>query len=105
MCLFDLVEQQDAVRTATDCFRQLPPSSYPTYPGGAPKSRETVCCSRYSDMSIRTRASSSSNMNQARALASSVLPTPDGPMKINEPMGRDGSFNPDRARRIASEMA
>ena len=35
----------------------------------------------YSDMSIRTMASSESNMNSASARASSVLPTPVGPMK------------------------
>ena len=35
----------------------------------------------YSDMSIRTIACSESNMNSASARASSVLPTPVGPMK------------------------
>src|SRR5690242_16055975 len=38
--------------------------------------RETLCFSMYSDMSICTRASSSPNMNSARALLSRVLPTP-----------------------------
>src|SRR6267143_394939 len=33
-----------------------PPSSYPTYPGGAPISRATACFSMYSDMSMRTSA-------------------------------------------------
>src|SRR3972149_2325972 len=64
------------------------------YPGGAPKSRAVVCCSRYSLISMRTSASSSSNMNSASALASSVLPTPEGPMKMNEPIGRLGSLSP-----------
>ena len=32
--------------------------------------------------------------------ASSVLPTPEGPRKINEPVGRFGSLMPARARRI-----
>ena len=36
-------------------------------------------------------AFSSSNRNSARALASSVLPTPEGPRKMKEPMGRLGS--------------
>src|SRR5436309_2816829 len=48
----------------------------------------------YSDMSIRTIAFSVSNRNSASALASSVLPTPVGPRKMNEPIGRSGSPNP-----------
>ena len=55
-------------------------------------------------MSIFTRASSLPNMNSASALASSVLPTPVGPMKMKEPMGRLGSLSPARARRTALEM-
>ena len=38
-----------------------PPSSYPTYPGGAPTSRDTANFSMYSLMSIRINASSVSN--------------------------------------------
>ena len=48
----------------------------------------------YSDMSMRTMARSSSNRNSARARASSVLPTPVGPRKINEPIGRFGIAQP-----------
>src|ERR671934_66723 len=58
------------------------------YPGGAPIRRLTLCFSMYSDMSICTRAFSSPNMNLASCLASSVLPTPVGPAKMNEQMGR-----------------
>ncbi|COX06589.1 Uncharacterised protein [Mycobacterium tuberculosis] len=36
---------------------------------------------------------------------SSVLPTPDGPAKMNEPDGRLGSFSPARVRRMALETA
>ena len=43
-------------------------------------------------MSSWMSASSSPNRNSARALASSVLPTPVGPAKMNEPPGRFGSF-------------
>ena len=64
--------------------------------------RETVCFSWYSDMSRRTIAFSSSKRNSASARASSVLPTPVGPRKRNEPMGRFGSFMPARARRTAA---
>src|SRR5215207_3965698 len=51
----------------------------------------------YSDMSIRTIASSSPNRNSASVLASSVFPTPEGPRKMNEPVGRLGSLRPARA--------
>src|SRR3954471_13523806 len=59
----------------------------------------------YSDMSMRTIASSSPNRNSASVRASSVLPTPDGPRKMNEPVGRFGSLRPARERRIAFETA
>ncbi len=80
-----------------------PPSSYPTYPGGAPTSLETLCFSIYSDISILISASSSLNINSASDFASSVLPTPVGPKNKKVPIGRFGSFKPERARRIASE--
>src|SRR5437588_674155 len=57
----------------------------------------------YSDMSMRIMVSSSPNRNSARVRASSVLPTPDGPRKMNEPVGRLGSLSPARERRIALE--
>ena len=53
--------------------------------------RATACFSMYSDISSRTIARSSSNRNSASARAVSVLPTPVGPRKINEPTGRFGS--------------
>mmetsp|Transcript_12279 Transcript_12279/g.26553 ORF Transcript_12279/g.26553 Transcript_12279/m.26553 type:complete len:277 (+) Transcript_12279:166-996(+) len=87
-------------KSSTEYGRRLtasvscPPSSYPTYPGGAPSKRDTVCFSMYSLMSKRIMASSVSNMNSDRAFASSVLPTPVGPKKIMEAMGLDGSFIP-----------
>ncbi len=59
----------------------------------------------YSDMSIRTIASSSPKRNSASVRASSVLPTPEGPRKMNEPAGRFGSLIPARERRIALETA
>src|SRR6266568_2280213 len=82
-----------------------PPSSYPTYPGGEPISRDTVCFSMFSDMSSWISASSSPNRNSARALDSSVFPTPLGPRKMNEPLGRLGSFRPARVRRIDLDTA
>ena len=63
--------------------------------------RATACFSMYSDMSMRTMASSSSKRNSARARAVSVLPTPVGPRKMKLPMGRLGSLRPARLRRMA----
>mmetsp|Transcript_18306 Transcript_18306/g.29527 ORF Transcript_18306/g.29527 Transcript_18306/m.29527 type:complete len:220 (+) Transcript_18306:915-1574(+) len=56
----------------------------------------------YSDMSIRIRASSLSNINSLSALQSSVLPTPVGPRKIKEAIGLLGSLRPARERWTAS---
>ena len=56
-------------------------------------------------MSMRTIARSSSNRNSASAFASSVLPTPVGPRKRNDPVGRFSSAIPARARRTASDTA
>ena len=57
----------------------------------------------YSLMSSWISESSSPNKNPARVLDSSVLPTPDGPAKMNEPPGRLGSFSPARVRRMARD--
>src|SRR3970040_162599 len=67
--------------------------------------RATVCFSMYSDMSSLTMARSSSKRNSANARANSVFPTPVGPRKRNEPMGRLGSLRPARARRTALDTA
>ena len=67
---------------------------------GAPMSRETENFSMYSDMSIRTSESSSPKSTSETARASSVFPTPVGPRKIKEPIGRLGSFRPVRDRRM-----
>ena len=48
---------------------------------------------------------SSSNKYSAKAFASSVLPTPVVPKKINEPIGFFKSFNPALLLRIASATA
>ena len=82
-----------------------PPSSYPTYPGGAPIRRETANFSIYSDISKRIIASSSPNRNVAKLLASSVFPTPVGPKNRKPPIGRCGFPSPVRLRRIACETA
>mmetsp|Transcript_36630 Transcript_36630/g.85069 ORF Transcript_36630/g.85069 Transcript_36630/m.85069 type:complete len:265 (-) Transcript_36630:257-1051(-) len=56
-------------------------------------------------MSMRTIWSSLSNRKPARALHSSVLPTPVGPRNRKLPSGRFGSDRPARERRIASLTA
>mmetsp|Transcript_13384 Transcript_13384/g.56054 ORF Transcript_13384/g.56054 Transcript_13384/m.56054 type:complete len:236 (-) Transcript_13384:138-845(-) len=59
----------------------------------------------YSDMSMRTIASSESNRKDASALHSSVLPTPVGPMNMKLPNGLLGSASPARERCTASVTA
>ena len=66
---------------------------------------ETLCFSIYSDISTLIRAVSVPNIASARALESSVFPTPVGPRNKKEPMGRLGSFNPTRPLRMAFDTA
>ena len=65
----------------------------------------TECFSMNSLISMRTKWSSLSNKNPASALQSSVFPTPVGPKNRNEPVGREGSLNPARLRRMALDTA
>ena len=76
-----------------------PPWSYPTYPGGAPISRDTVCLSIYSDMSKRIN---SIPIIFAICRQTSVLPTPVGPANRNEPTGFISRPNPERVILIAA---
>ena len=80
-----------------------PPSSYPTYPGGAPINLATLYFSMYSLISMRTILFSSSKRLAANVFASSVLPTPVGPKNRKDPIGFDGSLIPAFERKIASE--
>mmetsp|Transcript_31311 Transcript_31311/g.73250 ORF Transcript_31311/g.73250 Transcript_31311/m.73250 type:complete len:614 (-) Transcript_31311:1067-2908(-) len=82
-----------------------PPSSYPTYPGGAPTRRDTESFSMYSDMSMRTICSSESNSRSVSTLASCVLPTPVGPRNMKEAMGLSGSDRPTLLLCTASAIA
>ena len=68
-------------------------------------SRDTVCFSMYSVMSKRRNSTPST---RASCLASSVLPTPVGPEKRNEPIGFSGGPRPEREslmRRTSASMA
>ena len=82
-----------------------PPSSYPTYPGGAPINLLTECLSWYSLISIRVIEFSSSNKYSARALASSVFPTPVVPKNRKVPIGFVSSCNPALDLLTASDTA
>src|SRR5437588_199030 len=64
-------------------------------------SRDTLCFSMYSLISMLIISFSSSKRNSASARASSVFPTPVGPRKMNEPIGRLVSESPARLRRTA----
>ena len=77
----------------------------PIITGGEPIILETLCFSMYSDISTRISAFSVPNMASASAFDSSVFPTPVGPRNRKEPIGRFGSFNPTRPRRIALATA
>ena len=68
-------------------------------------SLEEVNFSMYSDMSIWMSASESPNMNSASERARKVLPTPVGPRKMKEPIGRRGSLRSARERRSALLIA
>ena len=71
----------------------------------ADQAADTECFSMYSDMSTRISEDWSPKRNSVRRRATSVLPTPVGPRKMNEPMGRRGSRRPARLRRMALETA
>ena len=63
--------------------------------------RLIVCDSAYSDMSKRRSCTPSA---PASLRATSVLPTPVGPVKRKEPTGRSGLPSPERETRIAETI-
>ena len=106
--LLDFVEQDDLVGPATHAFGEG------FRPRRSPHSREERRSSarRWSaslhvlgHVDAGDRRASSANRNSARALVSSVLPTPVGPRNRKLPMGRAGSCSPARALRTASDTA
>ena len=105
MRFFNFIKQHHGIRPAADNFGQLSAFFVAHITRGEPMILETLCFSMYSLISTRTKASSVSNINSAKALANSVLPTPVGPKKIKEPMGRLGSEMPARDRRMALATA
>ena len=88
--LLDLVEEDDGVGAPAHGLGQLAPLLVADIARwGSHEARDAVF-SWYSPMSMRIMARSSSKRTSARALASSVLPTPVGPRNRNDPMGRLG---------------
>ena len=104
--LFDLVEEDDRVGPAADRLGQLAALFVADVAGrraDEPAAPRTSPCTR----SCRCAPSRARRQRgySASARASSVLPTPVGPRKRNEPIGRWGSESPARERRIALETA
>ena len=100
--LFDLVEEHDGEGLAPHRLGELATLFVADVSRRrADEAADTVCFSMYSLMSSWISELSSPKSNSASALASSVLPTPVGPRKMNEPDGRLGSLSPARVRRIA----
>jgi serine/threonine protein kinase len=65
----------------------------------------TVQLRREQELTKKALQDAEFHRTQASARANSVLPTPVGPRKMNEPIGRLGSFKPERARTTASATA
>ena len=101
--LLDLVEQDHLVRPPADRLGQLAALVVADVAGrraDQAATRSTSPCTR----SCRCGSGPTRRRTgtAASARASSVLPTPVGPRKMKEPIGRLGSFSPARARRTAS---
>ena len=100
--LLDLVEEDDRVGLAADLLGELAALVEADVARRRADEAARPCaspCTRTCRAEIS--ASSLPNRKSASALDSSVLPTPDGPRKMNEPLGRFGFFRPARVRRIA----
>ncbi len=105
MGFFDFIEKDHAVRTAADRFRELSSFFEPDIAGRRaqePGHGVLFLVFRHVDAD---HGPFIVERNSARARASSVLPTPVGPRKMKEPMGRLGSLRPERARTTASATA
>src|ERR1051326_6010038 len=103
--LFDLVEEHDRIRPATHRLRKLPAflvANVSRRRTDQSRRGELFHVLRHVDLNQRV---ASPNMNSASFCARKVLPTPVGPRKMNEPIGRRGSFKSARLRRSAFEIA
>ena len=92
--LLDLVEQDHGVRLASHRFGELAAFLVADVSGRrTDETSDGVPLHEFRHVDLDQR-SSLPNMNSARALASSVFPTPVGPRKIKLPIGRFGSLSP-----------
>ena len=101
MRLLDLVEQHDGVRPAAHRFGELPALFVADVSGRCadqPRDRVLLHVLRHVDADHRLGVVEH-ELGERRA--TSVLPTPVGPRKMNEPIGRFGFLRPARERRIA----
>src|SRR2546422_6116600 len=105
MRFLDLVEQDDRVRPAPDRFRQLATLFVADVSRRrANQSRDSVPLHvlRHVDPHQRALVIEQELGQRFRGLG---FPTPVGPRKMNEPVGRCGSWSPARARRTAFATA
>src|SRR5438128_8643663 len=103
--LFNLIKKHNRIRPASHGFRKLSAlfiADVTWRRTDQPRSSEFFHVLRHVDLN---NASASPNMNSARVRARYVLPTPVGPRKTNDPIGRFGSFKSARERRKALLMA
>ncbi len=90
MRFLDLVERDHRIRLRRTCSVNWPPSSYPTYPGGDPTSRETVNFSMYASCPLDGDLESP-NICSASVLASASFRT-RRPEQCERSNRRLGSF-------------
>ncbi len=103
--LLDLVEQDDGERLAAHLLGELAAFLVTDVPGRRTEQTrrgEPIVELAHVDLDERVVLA---EQEVRQRLDSSVLPTPDGPAKMNEPDGRFGSFRPARVRRIALATA
>ena len=103
--LFDFVEEHDGVGPAADGFGKLAAllvTDVARRRTDQARGGELLHVLGHVDLDERV---ASPNMNSASVWARKVLPTPVGPRKMNEPIGRRGSLRSARERRSALQMA
>ena len=90
-----------------DCGGSAPSAARPPRARRSPGASRSASRRRASPCTPTCRSargtSGFSNRNSASRRATSVLPTPEGPRKMKEPIGRLGLLTPSRERRIALE--
>ena len=85
MGFLDLIQQHDRIGASPNGLGQFPAFFVTDITGRCPMSLLTLCRSINSLISMRTMAFSSSKRTSARALQSSVFPTPVGPKENERP--------------------